>query len=308
VDPTTDPSNCGGCGLVCGGTCQGGECLDVVAAGQNGISSLTARGGIVYWTAADDGTVMSVPGTGGTPSALAFGLTAPSGIAVDSVNAYWLTTDPAVMSAPLSGGNAVVLAAAPGDWLALDATSVYWSDGAGGTISSVPIGGGQTAILANGLNQPGSLAVSGTDVYFLAVGSNAVLSVPVQGGSTTTLAFGQGALAALALDSGSAYYTTARTTTGRVSTVPLAGGAVTRLATNQRAPGSIAVDGENVYFIDRGNCTIHRVPVGGGAIVDLVTASMYGGGCNLPDAVLAVDAGSLYWATTTGAIMKLTPK
>jgi len=73
----------------------------------------------VYWSA---GALLRVPVSGGSSTTIA---PTANCIAVDPTTVYW-TTDTAVMSAPVSGGTPVTLAAVGGGELAVDATSVYW--------------------------------------------------------------------------------------------------------------------------------------------------------------------------------------
>ena len=76
------------------------------------------------------------------------------------------------MKAPLSGvpdgGAPTPLASGqntPYD-IAVDGTSVYWTDPGSGTVMKVPLGGGSPTTLASGLPGPGRIAVDGTSVYW----------------------------------------------------------------------------------------------------------------------------------------------
>ena len=46
--------------------------------------------------------------------------------------------------------------------IAVDSTSVYWTNGGGGTVMKVPAGGGTPTTLASGQSSPSGVAVDGT--------------------------------------------------------------------------------------------------------------------------------------------------
>ena len=82
--------------------------------------------------------------------------------------------------------------------LAVDATSVYWTNhGSGqftsdGSVMSVPIAGGTPVTLAPGRVAPGGIAVDASNVYWTEYGGNgkalgAVMAVPLAGGNPTSL-------------------------------------------------------------------------------------------------------------------------
>ena len=95
VDEATDTNNCGGCGNVC----SAAPAPDAAAAYA---------------------TTRSRQGQNN-----------PSFIAVHSASVYWTTTS-GVLTVPIDGGTVATLASAPpgfySEGLAVDSTSVYWSD------------------------------------------------------------------------------------------------------------------------------------------------------------------------------------
>jgi hypothetical protein len=98
--------------------------------------------------------------------------------------------------------------------IAVDATSVYWTNYYGGTVMKVPLGGGSVTTLASGQNVPGGIAVDATSVYWTNKGTSAnnytdgtVMKVPLGGGSATTLASGQNGARGIAVDATSVYWT-----------------------------------------------------------------------------------------------------
>jgi hypothetical protein len=189
-----------------------------------------AASGLDPRSAAASSGVFRVPKSGGMPVTLAVSL--PVGVplvAVDETSVYWAVVgySPgpvlAILRVAKTGGSPVTLASmnyvpmpSPAIGLAVDSTSVYWSDSGDGTVLSVPKGGGAPKTLASAPNA-GALAVDSTGIYFLAErfdqdgGANGtVLRVPLAGGKPTTLiSSGLVSPTAIAIDSNSIYVTDA---------------------------------------------------------------------------------------------------
>src|ERR1019366_867976 len=114
VNTQADPRNCGGCGIVCEGSCSAGRCLVEVApviSGQSGYLAVDATS--IYWT--QGGTdLVKANLANGSPVTLFSRPGGAGGIAVDATSVYWTEpSGPAVMNGPLNGGAIVTLASGP---------------------------------------------------------------------------------------------------------------------------------------------------------------------------------------------------
>ena len=92
-----------------------------------------------YWTDVFVHQVLKTPLGGGAATTLESHLYAP-GIATDGASVYW-GSGMNVVKAPAGGGNPVTLALGPKYqpyYIAVDATSVYFTDGAHGTVIKTP--------------------------------------------------------------------------------------------------------------------------------------------------------------------------
>jgi hypothetical protein len=198
----------------------------------------------------------------------------PSGLAVDCTSVYWTDWDGSagtVMKVPIDGGTPTTVAGVSAAEIAVDGTSAYWTGGT--AVMKVALGGGMPIVLASFPEIEATIAVDRTSVYFVAIGSSsaALMKVGLSGGKATKLA-----------------------------DINLTGSA-----------DSIAVDTANVYLAG-GDGTVKKVPIGGGTPTTLAS-----GGSGGP-AYVAVDSASVYWTDPgtspcqdcplAGSVLKLTPK
>ncbi len=107
---------------------------------------------------------MRLPFDGGTPVEIASGAM-PVAIAVDATSVYWSDVGSSqLMKAPLAGGPAtLVMSESPQiDAITVDAASVYWTTL--GAIEKMPLGGGAATALAS--SGGWWLATDATSVYW----------------------------------------------------------------------------------------------------------------------------------------------
>jgi hypothetical protein len=129
----------------------------------------------VFWTTNADpygGAVMSVPKTGGTSAPLALG-GGPYAIATDGDGVYWTssdgTSDRSGTVQRISSGverETVASELCGPAFIAIDASSVYWTDDVSGLVMKVAKRGGLPTMLVSGLCSPTFIAVDGDSVYF----------------------------------------------------------------------------------------------------------------------------------------------
>jgi hypothetical protein len=187
-------------------------------------------------------------------------------VALGSATVYW-TTGSEVMSAPLAGGDATILAFAQKGTvgLAIDTQSLYWANKGGpfgdGTIVSMPLAGSAAVTLAGSQDAPRAIAVDDVGVYWTAGGSviedggtspGSVPTAPFDGGAPTVLATGLGAPGPIAAHGGVIVYAAAGGPLGgsQIASVPRAAGASTLLAATDRRVVSVALDDANAYWAD----------------------------------------------------------
>ncbi len=248
-------------------------------------------------------------GTGATPLVDAGG-----GTTIDGASAL-APTDSGADSAPavdagLDAASNVVTVASQVDpnRIAIDGTSIYWTDG-DRAVMKMPLSGGTPTMLAPEYeNIPFAIAVDRTSVYWTTLHSDGqggdslgtVRSMPLDGGTPTTLASGQDTPTAIAVDSTSVYWVTED---GNVMKVARSGGTATTLATGQSGAGrSLAIDGTSAYWTNTVAQTgsVMKVSLDGGTPVTLSSPedAPYG---------IAVDGASVYWTNANGGTVRRMP-
>jgi hypothetical protein len=234
------------------------------------------------------------PFGGGTGTSV--GGSMPVGVGSNGASASGTASSDTVSSAPGPGlpGLVTLAKGQTCPWgMAIDATSVYWTncgDPTSGNVLKVPKAGGEVVTLAAGDRLSG-IAVDSTSVYWVAgtedASSGAIMKVPVGGGTPTTLASRAGEPAHLAVDTSYVYWVEQEP--GAIMKVALTGGAAT-MVTMARLAWQIALDDANVYWLGQG---LMSAPKLGGAAIELTS----GGPPMLPTADLAVGAANVYFTS-----------
>lgn len=191
-----------------------------------------------------------------------------------------------------------------GEDIAVDSTSVYWTNAVDGTVLKAPVGGGTVTTLASGQGDVMGVTVDSTSVYFTRGPAVYPLvgRVPLQGGPVTTLSccddnmkgpvavdsasvyWVQDFLASAPLDGGTpatvstacgafSVHTTGVACTswginpydGSILDVPKGGGAAVTLASGQAQPFAVASDAQNAYWLNEG--TSQSSPSGLGTVM-----------------------------------------
>jgi hypothetical protein len=180
--------------------------------------------------------------------------------------------------------------------LAVDSTSVYWTNGH--TVAKVSVHGGAITTLASGQVFAYGAAIQDARLYWATGGaedggptSGTIASVPVEGGDVTLLVSRVNTDAvvagAIALADQNVFWLSEDDDVGAPMRVPLSGGAPVTVAPNQSvAAPAIVTDGTNVYWLTQDS--VMKTEIDGGLSSTLAD--------NQPGAVdLAVGAGVVSW-------------
>jgi hypothetical protein len=196
--------------------------------------------------------------------------------------------------------------------IAIDGTSVYWSNRGGctndscdGTVSKVSKCGGATVALATLQPNPAGIGTNGTNAYFSTIGTEVngigtsgggIFQVPVDGGNIATIAQDKGAPRTMAVHGTAVYWGDNTyglfTQSSTVSPDTLA--------------GSIAADDAAVYWTT--STAIDKFDLAGKAMTSLVTGLSLDipAGGEPPVVGIALDDANVYWASwSSGTISKV---
>jgi hypothetical protein len=322
-----------------GGACESPPGLETLAANQDP-TSVAVDGTSVYWTVlppdqqnggSQMGAILKAPLGGGAVATLESVLALDFGpVLVDDASIYWFNTPDQsgvpqvqIMKADKTDGrNPIVLASQQSVMgLAIDSTSVYWSNG-GAVMKVDKMGGSPVTLATEQQTEVFSPAVDARNAYYARGGSatingvpqgpdGAVVSVPLSGGTPHTLVSMHGVSpSSVAVQGNYVYYTSAPyppgpSHTGALMRIPVGGGAPTTLATESDIIRALAVDSSNVYWggFDIG---LKSIPLAGGTPGEPAS-------CQFPTGI-AVSDTTLYWVNSHGAnqgdgsVMRLMPK
>ncbi len=180
-------------------------------------------------------------------------------------------------------------------YIAVDANNIYWttySATQGGSVMTMPLGGGRPAALASGiLGRPGGLALDTTSVYWtsnLDSKTGVVMKVGIQDRTVVALVTAQGSFfagPAVAFDS--IYWSENASQPGAVWKAALDGTHSMVFASNQQGPGPLTHDATNLYWATPTG--IWSAPLKGGLATFL--GGMPGGPLG---STIAVDNAAVY--------------
>jgi hypothetical protein len=291
-------------------------CTGPLASNQANPRAIAIDGNNVYWAnqgvSGGDGSIVSIPKSGGTPVTLASGLSAPTALSVRTGYVYWTDQgDGMVMRAQVgaaNSGQSIAFGQSSPTGIGTDDTNVYWTNGgtgSDGTLQKEPLDGGTATTLAANLLGPGQLAIDAYNAYF-ALDTGGIVYTSLAGGdSIHDLAYdGMGGVPAQVTVYGTQVFWTDLTTNAVYQSSTDGGGAQSIAGGTQ--PEGIATDGVNVYFTDRGSGAIgsgsvDKVPVGGGGSSTVAPSQSYAWG-------VAVDATYVYWTAAIDGTVNRAPK
>jgi hypothetical protein len=236
------------------------------------------------------------------PVVLTSGQDLPTGIAVDETNVYWVNYfGGTVVTIPKGGGAPVILAEKQDSprAVAVDATHVYWTNLFGGSVARILKTGGAVETLIGGLKEPSRLALDTSHVYWTEADS--IGKIAKQGGLPTYLAVGQQGPEGIAVDANNVYWASYQGKAVRMTSK--LGGVAQTLATVDDLPRGLAIDAVSVFWTNSG--------LGNGCGGGLATVPIGGGSllelhqtksCTFG---VAVDSTYAYWVDTSGKILRV---
>ncbi len=329
----TDSANCGRCGHDClGAACQSGMCAPVVLASSlAGASGIAVDASNVYFTLYFGPQVAkcALSGCGVSPTVLASSESGPNDIKLDATTLYWASE-----GAGQNGGSirkctfatcastkTLIANGTVTEWVAIDATRVYWTSALDGLVRSCPLAGcgGTPTNVATGQTVPWSIAVDQTSVYFSvwngsigapAQNGGAIRKCPLAGcsGAPITLASAENQPWQIALDAQYVYWTGFKDGTVKRCAVSGCNNAPTIIASGEPGPSGIAVDATNVYWTNYTSGTVRACAKEGCSVRSTVVAT----GQNHPNNIVLDDAfiyftdfGTAMMGANDGSVVKV---
>jgi hypothetical protein len=153
----------------------GGAATQLTCCLADPFHALAVNGTDAYWSS--QGTIQSAPIGPSVAQSTTLTTTMTGGAidgVIDGANLYWVASDAAIGSVPLSGGTATIVASGiPGanthdSFLVVNSGFIYWTDSLNpGVVRKVSVTGGKVTTIANRQDTPAGIAVDSQYVYWV---------------------------------------------------------------------------------------------------------------------------------------------
>ncbi len=258
----------------------------------------------VYWAEFGDGSIHSIPLSGGAstelvagrPSAALYGLTF-----ANDVIYYCDSNTGSIASYAVLTGNSVAIQSSPCFDVAVNSTHIYWTNGDASepALRRRPLGGGVTDDLAP-VSSSRNLEIAGDTLYWASY-SDGLVSVYEAGAvspvASSIASVGAGGPWGLSITTDYVYFAEHHAGVGEISRVARGGGPVENMASNQDGPHQIVVDNDVAFWTNEFAGTIMRQAPN-------QAPTILADGQDRPLGI-AVTADAVFWTTRGGNVMRL---
>lgn len=153
-------------GTVNKASINGGGAVTVLASNRLSLAAIATDGINVYWLENTlPASIFRVPVGGGAISQVTFNLPASTGLAVDSTSLYWLEGT-SVRKMPKAGGAIATIGTATAQSIATDGVRLFFTNSAANNIRTMPVAGGALSTLHTAAPSLTGVAVDATSVYW----------------------------------------------------------------------------------------------------------------------------------------------
>ena len=186
--------------------------------------------------------------------------------------------------------------------IGVDDKSVYWIANYRSAINKVSKGGGAVTTLVDYQNGIRRMIVDKGFIYFLT--NDDIRRVPTAGGKATILVkfadvgASESVYWYIALDNQNVYFVSGPASRQQIFKVGKGGGKPQALV-RVGIPSGLTADGVNVYWVEYAEGMVKKVPVAGGASVEVGKCERAGAGA------LIVDSTNVYCAEAEGKVLRL---
>jgi hypothetical protein len=196
--------------------------------------------------------------------------------------------------------------------IAVDSTSVYWTNSSGGQVNKIPIGGGTVTPIATGQMNPGGIAVDSANAYWADYNDGTIHAASIGGnGTVSPIASSLVNPVSVALYNGNVYWTNSEqgnSGAGNVGFATTAGYGVVYTVGSSYLPWNLVVVGNTLYWTsnsDGSQGLVFSAPAAANSTVKTLVTQTQSGGADYTSAFAV--AGALYYSSCFSNAIKMAP-